>query len=277
MAISAEQLNVIISAQTKGLRQELDKAQKRIKGFESKSKKHLKSTSASFDMLASAAKRVGPAIAAALSVQAFRNALDAASEIQNLSNIAGVATDRFQVLALTSQQFGINQEKLADILKDVNDKFGDYVQTGAGPLADFFENIAPQVGITASAFADLSSEEKLGAYINALQRANVSQADMTFYMEAIASDSTALVLAFENNSAAIDRMAKKVGLDRQQLQRDMTDPATDFILNRTRRAASAFDLQGTPALIIGDNVIPGAISQSEILNLIKQVQADKNS
>jgi len=209
MAISAEQLNVIISAQTKGLRQELDKAQKRIKGFESKSKKHLKSTSASFDMLASAAKRVGPAIAAALSVQAFRNALDAASEIQNLSNIAGVATDRFQVLALTSQQFGINQEKLADILKDVNDKFGDYVQTGAGPLADFFENIAPQVGITASAFADLSSEEKLGAYINALQRANVSQADMTFYMEAIASDSTALVLAFENNSAAIDRMAKK--------------------------------------------------------------------
>ena len=79
------------------------------------------------------------------------------------------------------------------------------------------------------------------------------------------------------DASAIDRMAKKVGLDRQQLQRDMTDPATDFILNRTRRAASAFDLQGTPALIIGDNVIPGAISQSEILNLIKQVQADKNS
>jgi protein-disulfide isomerase len=57
----------------------------------------------------------------------------------------------------------------------------------------------------------------------------------------------------------------------------MADPATDFILNRTRRAASAFDLQGTPALIIGDNIIPGAISRSEILNLIKQVQADKNS
>lgn len=209
MAINAEQLNIILSAQTKDLRQELDKAQKRIKGFESKSKKDLKSTSASFDMLASAAKRVGPAIAAALSVQAFRGALDAASEIQNLSNIAGVASDRFQVLALTSQQFGINQEKLADILKDVNDKFGDYVQTGAGPLADFFENIAPQVGITASAFADLSSEGKLGAYINALQRANVSQADMTFYMEAIASDSTALVRAFENNSAAIDQMARK--------------------------------------------------------------------
>ena len=79
------------------------------------------------------------------------------------------------------------------------------------------------------------------------------------------------------DAGAIDRMAKKVGLDRQQLQRDMSDPATDFILNRTRQAASAFDLRGTPALIIGDNVIPGAISQSEILNLIKQAQADKNS
>ena len=76
---------------------------------------------------------------------------------------------------------------------------------------------------------------------------------------------------------AIDRMAKKVELDRQKLQRDMADPATDFILNRTRQAAAAFDLQGTPALIIGDNIIPGAISRSEILNLIKQAQADKNS
>ena len=79
------------------------------------------------------------------------------------------------------------------------------------------------------------------------------------------------------DASAIDQMAKKVGINRQELKRDMADPATDFILNRTRRAASAFDLKGTPALIIGDKIIPGAISQSEILNLIKQVQADKNS
>jgi len=110
---------------------------------------------------------LGPALLAAFSVQAFKGAVDSAIQIDNLSTLAGVSVERFQVLSMATSQFGIEQEKLADILKDVNDKFGDFTQTGAGPLADFFENIAPKVGLTASAFADLSSENKLGAYISA--------------------------------------------------------------------------------------------------------------
>jgi len=42
----------------------------------------------------------------------------------------------------------------------------------------------------------------------------VTQSEMTFYMEALASDSTALVAAFENNSAAIkdmDQRASELG------------------------------------------------------------------
>lgn len=209
MAISAEKLNIILAARDKEFTKAMERSQKRVEMFAKKSQSGLSKTSKSFNDLAGVAKRIAPALAAAFSVRAFQNALSGAAEIENLSNLAGVASDRFQVLALTTQQFGIGQEKLADILKDVNDKFGDYVQTGAGPLADFFEQIAPKVGLTAAAFADLSSEQKLGAYINALKEANVSQADMTFYMEAIASDSTALVRAFENNSAAIKDMEKK--------------------------------------------------------------------
>ncbi|MGC6473831.1 MAG: DsbA family protein [Candidatus Puniceispirillaceae bacterium] len=76
---------------------------------------------------------------------------------------------------------------------------------------------------------------------------------------------------------AINRMASSVGLDTAQLQIDMQDPVTDIILNRTRQAAAALDLRGTPALVIGNNIVPGAISRDEILNLIKQARADKNS
>ena len=196
MAISAEKLNIILAARDKEFTKAMERSQRRVEMFAKKSQGGLSKTSKSFDDLASIAKKLAPALAAAFSVKAFDNALKGAVEIDNLSKIAGVASDRFQVLALTSSQFGISQEKLSDILKDVNDKFGDYMQTGAGPLADFFENIAPKVGLTASAFESLSSDAKLGAYVNALQEANVSQADMTFYMEAIASDSTALVRAF---------------------------------------------------------------------------------
>ena len=70
------------------------------------------------------------------------------AEIGDLADMVGVSTTRFQELAFASTNFGVQQDKVADILKDVNDKFGELAATGAGPLADFFENIAPQVGLT---------------------------------------------------------------------------------------------------------------------------------
>ena len=209
MAVSAEQLNIILSARDKEFAKAMERSQKRVERFASKSQKDLTRTSKAFDVLGSAAKRLAPALAAAFSVQAINNSLNIATEIGNLSRLAGMATDDFQILAATSANFGISQEKLADILKDVNDKFGDFTEAGSGPLKDFFEYIAPQVGLTADAFADLSSDQKLGAYVAALEKANVSQSEMTFYMEAIASDSTALVAAFKNNGAAIDEMRQK--------------------------------------------------------------------
>jgi hypothetical protein len=209
MAISAQELNVILTARDKQFTAAMLRSQRQVQRFATKSQKQLSGTGIAFGALGKAAKRLAPILAAAFTVQAARGALDTAAQIQNLSNIAGVTTDKFQVLALATQRFGVDQDKLSDILKDVNDKFGDFVQTGAGPLADFFENIAPKVGLTAASFADLSSDQKLGAYVNALESANLSQADMTFYMEAIASDSTALIGAFQNSGAAINEMATR--------------------------------------------------------------------
>lgn len=209
MAISAEKLNIILAARDKEFTKAMERSQRRVEMFAKRSQTSLSKSSKSFDLLGSAAKRLAPALAAAFSVQAINNALNVAAEIGNLSRLAGVATDDFQILAATSANFGISQEKLADILKDVNDKFGDFTEAGSGPLKDFFEYIAPQVGLTADAFADMSSDQKLGAYVAALEKANVSQSEMTFYMEAIASDSTALVAAFRDNGAAIDEMRQK--------------------------------------------------------------------
>jgi predicted ATPase len=237
MAISAEQLNIILTAKDKAFASAMEKNAKRVQAFESKSSKSLKGTSKAFDGLASTAKRLGPALAAAFSVQAIKGAINSAVEIQNLSTLAGVASGECQILAAASSQFGISQEKLADILKDVNDKFGDFTQTGQGPLKDFFDNIAPKVGLTASAFADLSSDKKLGAYVNALQAANVTQSEMTFYMEAIASDSTALVAAFKDNGAAIEAMrvrAKELGF-----------VLDDSVIANAKQAKADLDLMST--------------------------------
>lgn len=139
---------------------------------------------------------------------------DSAKEIQNLSRLSNTSTDEFQRMAAGAKTVGIEQDKLADILKDVNDRVGDFNATGGGPMADFFENIAPKVGVTADQFARLSGPEALQLYVDSLQKAGLSQADMTFYMEAMASDATALLPLLANNGAEMRRLgdaAQKAG------------------------------------------------------------------
>ena len=130
-------------------------------------------------------------------------------EIARSAKLASTGVEEFQKLAYASEAFGIQQDKLADILKDTNDKIGDFFQTGAGPLADFFEFIAPKVGVTAEQFKNLSGADALQLYVSSLEKANLSQAEMTFYMEAIASDSTLLLPLLEKNGEAYKVLAKE--------------------------------------------------------------------
>ncbi|MFV3415640.1 phage tail tape measure protein [Pseudomonas sp. NY15436] len=127
-------------------------------------------------------------------------AINSAKEISNLSSVANTSTTEFQKYAAGAKVVGIEQEKLADIFKDVNDKVGDFLNTGGGALADFFTNIAPKVGVAADDFRNLSGPQALGLYVQSLEKANVSQADMTFYLEAIASDATALLPLLRDGS-----------------------------------------------------------------------------
>ena len=211
MAINAEQLNIILAARDKEFTKAMDRSQKRVERFAKQSQKQLSKTGKSFDALSRVASKFGVALSAGVVASGFarmiKDATDAAVRIDNLSRVAGLSAERFQEMTFAAQKFGVQEEKLADILKDVNDKFGDFFQTGAGPLADFFENIAPKVGLTAKEFRNLSSEQALGKYVKGLQDANVSQQELTFYLEAIASDATLLAPLLLNNSEQLERMA----------------------------------------------------------------------
>lgn len=151
----------------------------------------------------------GIAVAGATAFAAFNNSAGRLGDLQQMAKMAGLSGQEFKVAALAVEQYGVSQEKLSDILKDVNDKFGEFAATGGGELRDFFENIAPKVGVTIDSFKNLSSSDALALYVTSLEKANVSQAQMTFYMEALANDATALVPAFRNGAQAIEDMRKR--------------------------------------------------------------------
>ncbi|MFV5661070.1 phage tail protein, partial [Acinetobacter pittii] len=133
----------------------------------------------------------------------------ASKELEIQSRLANANTTEFQEWAFAAQKVNVEQDKLSDIMKDVNDKFGDFMQTGGGEMADFFEKIAPKVNVTAKEFQGLSGPQILEKYYQTLQKANVSQAEMTFYMESIADDATLLAPLLDNNAEKLKEYAKQ--------------------------------------------------------------------
>ena len=130
-------------------------------------------------------------------------------ELQNMSNISSAGVVEFQKWAVAAKTVGIEQEKLGDIFKDTQDKIGDYIATGGGELKEFFEEIAPKVGLTAQEMAKLSGPQALGAFYNALEKSGKSQKEIVFYMESIADEATALQPLLANNGAELKRLGEE--------------------------------------------------------------------
>lgn len=133
----------------------------------------------------------------------------AAAEIERFAMLAGSTPQEFQRMAAGAKSAGMSMEKYASVMKDTQDKIGDFLQTGGGELKDFFEKIAPAVGVTAEQFKNLSGPQALQLFYNSLEKANLSQKETVFWMESIADDATTLVPLLQSNGAAFDALADR--------------------------------------------------------------------
>jgi len=66
------------------------------------------------------------------------------------------------------------------------------------------------------------------------------------------------------------RVAGSVGLDIDKLKRDMASPEIAKTIKANKQLADALDIRGTPAFVIGDKVVPGAVD----LDALKTMVAD---
>lgn len=137
------------------------------------------------------------------------SAANNAAELERMAYLSNSGTEEFQRMAAAAARVGIEQDKLSDILKDTNDRIGDFITTGGGAMTDFFEKVAPKIGITAAAFANLSGPQAILLFAESLEKANVSQAEFVFQMEGLASDATALGPLLANGGKRLLEYAKQ--------------------------------------------------------------------
>lgn len=81
-----------------------------------------------------------------------------------------------------------------------------------------------------------------------------------------------LLESSQANNTSIKSVSDRLGLNYATLQKDMADPKLQESLDRNLRLASALDISGTPAYIIGEQIIPGAI---DLDSLAKAVSAER--
>ena len=109
-------------------------------------------------------------------------------------------------------------------------------------MADFFENIAPKVGVTAEMFRDLSGPDALKLYVSSLEKANLSQNEMTFFMEAIASDATLLLPLLLDNAQAMTKLGREAEALGVIMEKDTVEGLNEatVALNKFNRQATIF-------------------------------------
>ncbi len=73
--------------------------------------------------------------------------------------------------------------------------------------------------------------------------------------------------------ASLRAEAEHLGMDGARLEKDMADPAIQARLDANIRLAAALHVDGTPALVVGDQMIPGAVELADLEHAVAAVHA----
>lgn len=85
----------------------------------------------------------------------------------------------------------------------------------------------------------------------------------------------ALMAARALDEASVMRIATEQGLDVARLKSDMAGSDIDRMLDRNLRLARALNVNGTPAFVVGETMVPGAVDLPTLKALVAEARKAK--
>ena len=83
----------------------------------------------------------------------------------------------------------------------------------------------------------------------------------------------ALMSAGEVSDSSITRVTNTLGMDQQRFRKDIADPALMTRLEANHALGKALGINGTPAFVIGDQLVPGAAGLDDLLRLVGEARS----
>jgi protein-disulfide isomerase len=74
------------------------------------------------------------------------------------------------------------------------------------------------------------------------------------------------------NRESVQRIAEQIGMDWAKLEADMDSPIVTAHIESTMQLAQALGINGTPAFVIGDEVIPGAVDANTLEAIVRDIR-----
>jgi protein-disulfide isomerase len=75
--------------------------------------------------------------------------------------------------------------------------------------------------------------------------------------------------------ASVLRIAAEVGLDVEQLKRDMNGPEIQEHIDTSMELSKSLGFNGTPSFVIGEELVPGLIQKDQMIELVEAARASE--
>ncbi|MBJ8440019.1 phage tail tape measure protein [Acinetobacter junii] len=207
------------------------------------------------------------------------------AELERFAYLAQTSVAEFQKMSVGAKMMGIEADKLSDIMKDWNERFGDFLTAGSGPLVDFMEQVAVKTEKGADGamklakeLSKLSGPESMGLFVKKMEEANLSQDQMSFLMESMASDATLLLPLLKNNAEGMrlwGEAAERAGIimdektlkaSRElQVQTQMLDMQYEGLKKQLLSAVIPALVDVSEAMVDGDTSARGMADAGDVL------------
>lgn len=181
---------------------------------------------------------IGVTSAAAVTTMAVQASNDM-RELVREAELLGTTAGSLSEWEYAGRSMGLEVGKVRDIMKDLNDKVGDFARTGGGEAADVFE----QLGLKAEQFIGLAPDQALLRIGDALD--GLTQSEKTFFLESIADDASRLIPLLDDNAARFHTLAEEgrnFGTVVTSAQADVASGFAD-VLKDAQNMASGFKTQ----------------------------------
>ena len=158
--MAGSEIKMKMSLDSSGVKSGINKATESVKGFATTSMERLKKVGNFF--------KTGLVVGGGFLV-GIKKSIDGMVEMKRSADRLGVSTESFQKLSFAAKQTGVDTDRLADAMKDLDVKLQDGIMRGGS-----FAELIQELGMDMNELAEMPSDQRMLAFADAIKDASGS-------------------------------------------------------------------------------------------------------